>query len=269
MNRSYEWFENNVIYRVPPNFPGRDGAFTGFLQLKRLRGHEPDATSSHYDYFLDLVRGDGDSAESHRQFYDEYNAVLDMPAWVPPGNDQGRLVNGTWDVPPTALWCARTSWPALCADGSEGESWTTSRRRPDLRRSKPAPACPSTPAEALRRGSRPLRLGRRWRNVYPVVREFIAKYDAAPLAAHQTRAQGARACCGEDRDKARRQSLCRPARRARREGLADQIDDALPQTQCTRCGCDCRNYAEAMADGEAGINQCPPGGAEGIVRLAP
>ena len=51
--------------------------------------------------------------------------------------------------------------------------------------------------------------------------------------------------------------------------LADQIDDALPQTQCTRCGyVDCRNYAEAMADGEAGINQCPPGGAEGIVRLA-
>lgn len=50
---------------------------------------------------------------------------------------------------------------------------------------------------------------------------------------------------------------------------ADQIDDALPQTQCTRCGyVDCRNYAEAMAGGEAGINQCPPGGAEGIARLA-
>ncbi|MEO3692326.1 electron transport complex subunit RsxB [Roseateles paludis] len=50
---------------------------------------------------------------------------------------------------------------------------------------------------------------------------------------------------------------------------ADQIDDALPQTQCTRCGyVDCRNYAEAMVGGEAGINQCPPGGAEGIARLA-
>ncbi len=43
----------------------------------------------------------------------------------------------------------------------------------------------------------------------------------------------------------------------------------MPQTQCTRCGFpDCRRYAEAMACGEADINRCPPGGAEGIVRLA-
>jgi electron transport complex protein RnfB len=51
--------------------------------------------------------------------------------------------------------------------------------------------------------------------------------------------------------------------------LADALDAALPQTQCTRCGYpDCRGYAEAMAAGEADINRCPPGGAEGIVRLA-
>jgi Na+-translocating ferredoxin:NAD+ oxidoreductase subunit B len=51
--------------------------------------------------------------------------------------------------------------------------------------------------------------------------------------------------------------------------LADRIDAALPQTQCTRCGYpDCRAYAEAIANGEAAINQCPPGGAEGIARLA-
>jgi electron transport complex protein RnfB len=44
---------------------------------------------------------------------------------------------------------------------------------------------------------------------------------------------------------------------------------ALPQTQCTRCGYpDCAGYAEAIAAGEAQINQCPPGGAQGIVRLA-
>jgi electron transport complex protein RnfB len=44
---------------------------------------------------------------------------------------------------------------------------------------------------------------------------------------------------------------------------------ALPQTQCTRCGYpDCAGYAQAIADGDAEINQCPPGGAEGIVRLA-
>ena len=51
--------------------------------------------------------------------------------------------------------------------------------------------------------------------------------------------------------------------------LADRLDAALPQTQCTRCGYpDCRAYAVAMALGEADINRCPPGGAEGIVRLA-
>ncbi|MCS4292859.1 electron transport complex protein RnfB [Comamonas sp. BIGb0152] len=47
------------------------------------------------------------------------------------------------------------------------------------------------------------------------------------------------------------------------------IDAALPQTQCTRCGYpDCRHYAQAIAQGEAAINQCPPGGQEGVLRLA-
>ena len=51
--------------------------------------------------------------------------------------------------------------------------------------------------------------------------------------------------------------------------LADRIDAALPQTQCTRCGFpDCRAYAEAIAAGGTGIDRCPPGGAEGIERLA-
>jgi len=47
------------------------------------------------------------------------------------------------------------------------------------------------------------------------------------------------------------------------------INAILPQTQCTRCGFpDCESYAQAIARGEAGINQCPPGGAEGVRRLA-
>ncbi|QHE85905.1 electron transport complex subunit RsxB [Hydrogenophaga sp. BPS33] len=51
--------------------------------------------------------------------------------------------------------------------------------------------------------------------------------------------------------------------------LAQRIDAALPQTQCTRCGYpDCARYAQAIAAGDAGIHQCPPGGAEGIERLA-
>ncbi|HEY2807619.1 MAG TPA: RnfABCDGE type electron transport complex subunit B [Steroidobacteraceae bacterium] len=50
---------------------------------------------------------------------------------------------------------------------------------------------------------------------------------------------------------------------------AEQIDALLPQTQCTRCGYDgCRPYAQAIADGTAAINQCPPGGAATIAALA-
>lgn len=51
--------------------------------------------------------------------------------------------------------------------------------------------------------------------------------------------------------------------------LAQDILAALPQTQCTRCGYpDCAAYAQAVANNEADINQCPPGGQEGVARLA-
>lgn len=54
-----------------------------------------------------------------------------------------------------------------------------------------------------------------------------------------------------------------------RDPQVERIHAALPQTQCTRCGYpDCRGYAVAIAQGEAAINRCPPGGAEGIARLA-
>ena len=51
--------------------------------------------------------------------------------------------------------------------------------------------------------------------------------------------------------------------------LVENLNAALPQTQCTRCGYpSCRDYAQAIAQGDAAINQCPPGGDEGIARLA-
>jgi electron transport complex protein RnfB len=51
--------------------------------------------------------------------------------------------------------------------------------------------------------------------------------------------------------------------------LIEQLEDILPQTQCTKCGYpDCRGYAEAMASGDAPPNRCPPGGIEGIQRLS-
>jgi poly(3-hydroxybutyrate) depolymerase len=105
MNKSFGWFENNVIYRVPPNYPGASRrVYPGFLQHTGFVAMNPDRhATSHYDYFLDLVRGDGDSAEAHRQFYDEYNAVLDMPAeyyldTIKTVFQDFALVNGTWKV---------------------------------------------------------------------------------------------------------------------------------------------------------------------------
>lgn len=105
MNKSFEWFETNVIYRVPPNYPGASRrVYPGFLQHTGFVAMNPDRhANSHYDYFLDLVRGDGDSAEAHRQFYDEYNAVLDMPAeyyldTIKTVFQDFALVNGTWKV---------------------------------------------------------------------------------------------------------------------------------------------------------------------------
>lgn len=53
------------------------------------------------------------------------------------------------------------------------------------------------------------------------------------------------------------------------QALVDRLNDALPQTQCTRCGYrDCLAYAQAIADNQAEINRCPPGGAEGVARLS-
>jgi len=60
-----------------------------------------------------------------------------------------------------------------------------------------------------------------------------------------------------------------PAAPSSADALVRAIASSLPQTQCTRCGePDCQRYAQAVADGRAAINRCPPGGEEGVARLA-
>ena len=105
MNKSFEWFENNVIYKVPNNFPGAGRrVYPGFLQHTGFVAMNPDRhASSHYDYFKDLIKGDDVSTEAHRKFYDEYNAVLDMDAdyyleTIKTVFQDYKLVNGTWEV---------------------------------------------------------------------------------------------------------------------------------------------------------------------------
>jgi poly(3-hydroxybutyrate) depolymerase len=80
--RPYSWFEQNVIHRVPAKYPGfMRRVYPGFLQHMGFVAMNPDRhLDAHWDYYNQLVQGDGESAEKHRDFYDEYNAVLDMPA---------------------------------------------------------------------------------------------------------------------------------------------------------------------------------------------
>ena len=78
--RPYEWFESNMIYTVPAPYAGvLRRVYPGFVQLYSfLAMNSGRHFNAHYDYFQHLVEGDGDSAEKHRAFYDEYLSVLDM-----------------------------------------------------------------------------------------------------------------------------------------------------------------------------------------------
>ena len=82
MTRPISWFERNVIHRVPSKYPGyARRVYPGFLQHLGFVAMNPSRhMDAHWDYFHHLMQGDDESAERHRDFYDEYNAVLDMPA---------------------------------------------------------------------------------------------------------------------------------------------------------------------------------------------
>ena len=126
--------------------------------------------SSHYDYFLDLVRGDDDSADSHRQFYDEYNAVLDMPAeyyldTIKTVFQDFALVNGTWHVNGELVRPQDITTTALLTDRRRTRRHL--RRRPDPRRARPVhrrarsrASSTTTPSAPATTASSP---GRRWR----------------------------------------------------------------------------------------------------------
>jgi poly(3-hydroxybutyrate) depolymerase len=78
--RPYEWFERNMIHTVPAPYAGMlRRVYPGFIQLYSFLSMNSDRhLNAHYDYFNHLVEGDGESAEKHRNFYDEYLSVLDI-----------------------------------------------------------------------------------------------------------------------------------------------------------------------------------------------
>jgi poly(3-hydroxybutyrate) depolymerase len=199
MNKSFDWFENNVIYRVPTSFPGAGRrVYPGFLQHAGFVAMNPDRhLTSHYDYFKHLIAGDDASAEAHRQFYDEYNAVLDMDAdyyleTIRTVFQEYRLVHGTWDVrsPEGKLERVRPQ------DIRTTAHFTIEGELDDISGSGQTEAahglCHNVPRERQKHlevkgaGHYGIFSGRRWREVvYPQVRDFILQFNGPAAGARK------------------------------------------------------------------------------------
>ncbi|MDQ3271180.1 MAG: polyhydroxyalkanoate depolymerase, partial [Pseudomonadota bacterium] len=192
---SYEWFENNVIYKVPGNFPGAGRrVYPGFLQHTGFVAMNPsNHAKSHFDYFKDLLKGDGASTEAHVKFYDEYNAVLDMDAeyyldTIKTVFQEFKLVNGTWDVKSVTGKLERVR----PEDITTTAHFTVEGELDDISGSGQTEAahglCHNVPKarqkhfEVKGAGHYGIFSGRRWRDiVYPQVKAFILENNE-PLA---------------------------------------------------------------------------------------
>jgi poly(3-hydroxybutyrate) depolymerase len=192
MNKSYEWFENNVIYRVPTNYPGAGRrVYPGFLQHTGFIAMNPDRhLTSHYDYFLDLMRGEDESAEFHRAFYDEYNAVLDMPAeyyldTIHTVFQDYSLVNGTWEVNGQLVRPQDIKTTALLTiEGELDDISGAGQTRAAHGLCSGIPADRQFHYDVIGAGHYGIFSGRRWReHCYPQVRDFIARHQEAQAPA--------------------------------------------------------------------------------------
>jgi len=209
MNKSYEWFENNVIYRVPSNFPGAGRrVYPGFLQHSGFVAMNPsNHAKSHYDYFQDMVKGDNSSTEAHRKFYDEYNAVLDMDAayyldTIRIVFQDFSLVNGTWDVCAADGQLQRvrpqdiSSTALLSVEGELDDISGSGQTEAVHAICSGVPKSMHKHVEAKGAGHYGIFSGRRWRElVYPEVKAFIRENALAkqPTVANRTKTGSAAA----------------------------------------------------------------------------
>jgi poly(3-hydroxybutyrate) depolymerase len=187
MQRSYEWFENNVIYRVPQSFAGAGRrVYPGFLQHTGFVAMNPSShANSHYDYFKDLIKGDDASTEAHRKFYDEYNAVLDMDAdyyldTIKTVFQEFKLINGTWDVKSVDGKLERVrpqdirTTVLLTVEGELDDISGSGQTEAAHALCSGIVSAKQQHYEAKGAGHYGIFSGKRWRdNVYPVVRDFI------------------------------------------------------------------------------------------------
>ncbi|MCR6684917.1 polyhydroxyalkanoate depolymerase [Pseudoxanthomonas sp.] len=180
------WFENNVIHTVPPPYPGQGReVYPGFLQHAGFIAMNPSRHfMSHWDFYSDLVKGDLQDADSHRRFYDEYNAVLDMPAeyyldTIRTVFQEFLLPRGKWKVGGELVKPAAIKGTALMSiegelDDISGVGQTAAAH--DLCTGIPRAKQQHLTVEGA--GHYGIFSGRRWREkVYPQVRDFIARHD--------------------------------------------------------------------------------------------
>jgi len=191
VNKSHNWFESNVIYRVPSNFAGAGRrVYPGFLQHSGFIAMNPDNhAQSHYDYFKDLIKGDDASTEAHRKFYDEYNAVLDMDAdfyldTIRVVFQDFSLVRGTWDVRSPSGEIERVrpqdiqSTALFSIEGELDDISGSGQTHAVHEICSGVPESLQEHYEVKGAGHYGIFSGRRWRDmVYPQVKAFILKHQ--------------------------------------------------------------------------------------------
>ena len=186
------WFEQNVIHTVPANYPGGGRqVYPGFLQHLGFIAMNPERhVMSHWDFYQDLLKGDLSSAESHRKFYDEYNAVLDMPAeyyldTIRTVFQDHLLPRGLWDVAGERVVPGAIQDTALMTiEGELDDIAGVGQTRAAHRLCTGIPEANRVHLTAQGAGHYGIFSGRRWREqVYPQVRDFIARHDAPATAA--------------------------------------------------------------------------------------
>ena len=186
-SKSVAWFENHLIDVVPRAYPGRGRrVYPGFLQHAGFMAMNPVRhVRSHWDFFQHLVEGDLASAEEHRRFYDEYNAVLDMPAeyyidCVRIVFKEHLLPRGRWTVAGHRVAPESITVPALLTIEGELDDISgigQTRAAHDLCRGIADDRHHHLLVKGV--GHYGIFSGRRWREVvYPHVRDFIR---AAPV----------------------------------------------------------------------------------------
>ena len=184
--KSFEWFESHVIYKVPPPHVGAGRrVYPGFLQHTGFIAMNPqNHLQSHWDYFQNLIRGDEEDAKAHIQFYDEYNAVLDMDAkyyldTIKTVFQEFALPNGTWQVAGELVKPEDIKKTALLTiEGELDDISGSGQTRSAHKLCKGIPAENKDHYEVAGAGHYGIFAGRRWREkVYPKLNAFIREHQ--------------------------------------------------------------------------------------------